>query len=187
MELPQLRPEGTSQCQDVPESIIASQPTSSTAYCQLDGGLECTPGDSTIHPVPGSSWHPPTHTDATSGDTAINEVHISAIGEPGAYPQPQVRPVTPQGHELHGRLLTDACKAESSSIDAADTCVICYEGLADRVMLPCGHAGYCAACARRLFLQHPMLCPICRVPLEGVVKVSSDIPIGGMQTYAAGS
>lgn len=89
--------------------------------------------------------------------------------------------------ELHGNVLTAACKDESSSMDTADMCVICYENTGDRVMLPCGHGGYCSVCARRLFLRPPMLCPICRETLTGVIKVSLDTPIGGEHQYPTSS
>jgi Zinc finger, C3HC4 type (RING finger) len=59
-------------------------------------------------------------------------------------------------------------------------CVICFEAEGDRVLLPCGHAGYCGACADAL-LYSPnrfRLCPICRASLGSVARVDLNTDIG---------
>lgn len=65
--------------------------------------------------------------------------------------------------------------------DLACICVICFEVDGDHVLLPCGHGGYCAACAHTL-LKHPSpsrLCPICRAALTAVLQISLEVPVGG--------
>jgi hypothetical protein len=61
-------------------------------------------------------------------------------------------------------------------------CVICFDGVADHVMVPCGHGGYCGSCAERVCAGHVtpynkkvgQICPVCRTPVEAVVKISLD-------------
>jgi hypothetical protein len=59
-------------------------------------------------------------------------------------------------------------------------CVICFERDGDHVLLPCGHGGYCGACAHTLLLQphRSRLCPICRARLGSVAKIDLNIAIG---------
>lgn len=51
------------------------------------------------------------------------------------------------------------------------------------MLLPCGHSGYCGACAQSLFANSAGdascgQCPVCRAPLTAVVKVPVDTPVG---------
>ena len=58
------------------------------------------------------------------------------------------------------------------------TCVICFDGDPEYVFMPCGHGGYCQACAHKLFVRPPHHCPICRHELKGVVRVPLATRVG---------
>ena len=58
------------------------------------------------------------------------------------------------------------------------TCVICLENPADRVLIPCGHGGYCGPCTKKIWESGVKLCPVCRCDLVAVVRVPVDTPIG---------
>ena len=60
--------------------------------------------------------------------------------------------------------------------DAA--CMICFEKTADHVMIPCGHGGYCAACASKLFHSKGQPCAVCRGRMSAIVRVPVDTPVG---------
>ena len=60
----------------------------------------------------------------------------------------------------------DSPSAASGPEDGADDCVICAERKADACLVKCGHMYTCCTCARKLGV-----CPICRSPVERVVKV----------------
>lgn len=60
----------------------------------------------------------------------------------------------------------DSPSAASGAEDGADDCVICAENKADACLVKCGHMYTCCACAR-----HLSVCPICRSPVERIVKV----------------
>lgn len=88
----------------------------------------------------------------------------------------------PAEAEAGGTAAGEVSLTVASGSDAADSgecsCVICYDGAADHVVLPCGHGGYCRSCAVKVFVRPPSQCPVCRERLKAVVKVSLDTPIG---------
>ena len=65
-------------------------------------------------------------------------------------------------------------------------CVICYDALGDHVMVPCGHGGYCGRCAKGMCTGRAAphdataghLCPVCRAPVEKVVRVHLGTAVG---------
>jgi Zinc finger, C3HC4 type (RING finger) len=61
-------------------------------------------------------------------------------------------------------------------------CVVCLDRTADRVLMPCGHAGYCGECARELARREPHRCPVCRASIDLAVYVAADTPVGGCRT-----
>ena len=81
-----------------------------------------------------------------------------------------------------------ACHAESYPSTGVDTqglkkgtaCVICFERGGDHVFLPCGHGGYCGACAHKLLRQpkRSRVCPICRGDLGSAARVDMNTAIG---------
>jgi Zinc finger, C3HC4 type (RING finger) len=62
--------------------------------------------------------------------------------------------------------------------DGESACLICFESEGDHVLMKCGHGGYCTVCAHKLFVRPPSLCPSCRGPLTGVVKVDLGTGVG---------
>lgn len=56
--------------------------------------------------------------------------------------------------------------------------MICYDNIADHVVLPCGHGGYCGTCASKVFKKPSQVCPVCRGALSAIVRVPVDTPIG---------
>jgi hypothetical protein len=52
----------------------------------------------------------------------------------------------------------------------APSCFVCMEQLPDAVLLECGHAGLCSACASILW-NGGRQCPLCRQTFAGVMRV----------------
>lgn len=192
MELPTLRPEAKDD---------ATSGSAFTAGVPTTGEEDPSPTRLHAERLPDTTqlFEPappllPEHTEQLSEEMTCTAANGSENGsaeastaEPAGASQQVFASMASSASAMHGNTLTAACKHESSSMDTAEMCVICYEGYGDRVMLPCGHGGYCQTCARRLFLRSPMLCPICREPLRGVIKVAIDTPIGGEQKFTAGT
>merc|ERR1712137_1099179 len=69
------------------------------------------------------------------------------------------------------QFLVNECSS-SLSEDATLTltepeCILCTELLADVVVQPCGHGGFCQDCTRRLVSQKSTaFCPFCRGPID---------------------
>jgi hypothetical protein len=78
----------------------------------------------------------------------------------------------------------DTGEGNTGSICSDKECVICYDGVGDHVMLPCGHGGFCGKCAEGICTGcassavRAHACPVCRVPIDSVVKVSLGTDIG---------
>ena len=53
---------------------------------------------------------------------------------------------------------------DTQGLEKGTACVICMEMEGDHVLLPCGHGGYCGACARTLLAREEpnpsSTCPI---------------------------
>jgi uncharacterized CHY-type Zn-finger protein len=75
------------------------------------------------------------------------------------------------------------CSSKESSIS---TCIICYNGVPDHVMLPCGHGGFCGRCVRGMCMgrvppykvRSGHECPVCRAPVDTVAKVHLGTRVG---------
>jgi len=65
-------------------------------------------------------------------------------------------------------------------------CGICYDAEPTCILLaapdgssgPCGHGGFCKRCANLLYVRLPSECPVCRAPIDQVVELESQPPIG---------
>jgi len=59
--------------------------------------------------------------------------------------------------------------------DAAEVgteCKLCVADVANVVLRPCGHGGFCEDCVRRIAdKKNTAFCPYCRCPIEAFVKV----------------
>jgi len=53
---------------------------------------------------------------------------------------------------------------------AVPQCSVCYDAAADHLVIPCGHQCGCKACLTAIE-QESGACPICRGPIQGLVKV----------------
>jgi len=63
-------------------------------------------------------------------------------------------------------------------VESEQLCFICYSEAPDTVLLECGHAGICAACALHLLERRPgAQCPICRSVVAMVVRLRADLPV----------
>ncbi|CAN0412231.1 unnamed protein product [Pylaiella littoralis] len=51
------------------------------------------------------------------------------------------------------------------------TCYICCERTADAVAMECGHGGVCFTCATHLADTPPHTCPVCRLPIQEILKL----------------
>ena len=83
-------------------------------------------------------------------------------------------------HRRAGLALSNDVDAQGHRPDTA--CVICMENEGDYVLIPCGHGGYCGACARTLLtLGEPKstgVCPICRGDITSAVQIHLSTPVG---------
>jgi len=52
-------------------------------------------------------------------------------------------------------------------------CVVCMTEAKDTSVLPCRHLCLCKECANVLRVQHNSRCPICRVPVDGLLELKS--------------
>jgi hypothetical protein len=58
--------------------------------------------------------------------------------------------------------------SDMDEVKAIETCVICLENPINCVFVPCGHLAVCLSCSKQMALKDG--CPICRVPIQQVVK-----------------
>jgi len=58
----------------------------------------------------------------------------------------------------------------SSTAQDEENCIICMAYKKDHVLVPCGHGGFCVACATRVQEVYKF-CPICRVSVQSILKV----------------
>mmetsp|Transcript_5590 Transcript_5590/g.12092 ORF Transcript_5590/g.12092 Transcript_5590/m.12092 type:complete len:650 (+) Transcript_5590:34-1983(+) len=87
------------------------------------------------------------------------------------------RPIESLGVEPHRGSIDLSALAEHDN-----TCLICYDARPDAILLECGHSGLCVRCALNLKkreAQRPALCPICRGPIDHIVKARPDLPMPG--------
>lgn len=63
-------------------------------------------------------------------------------------------------------------------VESEQLCFICYSEPPDAVLLECGHAGLCSACAEHIMQRRPgAQCPICRSAITLVVRLRADLPL----------
>ena len=58
-------------------------------------------------------------------------------------------------------------RVSSKEQNANNKCTICVERTIDSVVIPCGHACFCKSCGDKNIISN---CPICKVPIEKVLK-----------------
>ena len=60
--------------------------------------------------------------------------------------------------------------------DTDTSCNICMDRLPEAILLECGHGGLCLQCAHQLWDQtgEGRLCPMCRKPITGIVKIIGE-------------
>ena len=56
-----------------------------------------------------------------------------------------------------------------------DECVVCLTNRKDTVVLPCRHYCLCLACANVVRGQNNSKCPICRIVVETLLNIKSDV------------
>lgn len=73
-----------------------------------------------------------------------------------------------------GPLFSGADDDDAGDGDAS--CSICMDRAPEAILLECGHGGLCMPCADSLWDQGPegRLCPMCRKPITGIVKIVSE-------------
>ncbi|TNJ26796.1 Ankyrin repeat protein 2 [Giardia muris] len=65
------------------------------------------------------------------------------------------------------RSLRRTLDQKTEEAKAITTCVICLMNPKDTLLQPCGHLCACSNCAERIMNQ---TCPLCRTPIESVIK-----------------
>eukprot|EP00892_Ulva_mutabilis_P004260 jgi/Ulvmu1/2205/UM013_0051.1 len=146
---------------------------------RLDVNLWSTERRAQVVPTSPAGVAPDTGTLAVKTDATLEPEDKESAASPTRQGAVVVQPVET---EAGGAAAGEVALAVASGSEAADggecSCVICYDGAADHVVLPCGHGGYCRACAVKVFVRPPSQCPVCRERLKAVVQVSLDTPIG---------
>lgn len=130
---------------------------------------------------------PPIYEEATNSHNA--EADAGVVAAPGvsqlAANDTQQQPQQHQD-DKHSDALA-AIAGGGSMMDVSEKeCVICYDDVGDHVMVPCGHGGFCGRCAKDMCSGHAApyteegghVCPVCRAPVDTVVKVSLSTTIG---------
>lgn len=56
-------------------------------------------------------------------------------------------------------------------------CIICYDMPANACFMGCGHGGVCYDCAQKVAKKPPSQCPICRVGIEQVFKLTHYVDV----------
>jgi hypothetical protein len=99
---------------------------------------------------------------------------------PGATVEPRPRSQSPKGampgsfdtfflgHAAQGGR---GAEEEKSPSRGGGACTICLDAPADYLVLPCGHQCGCLRCLEAIASGLDPLCPICRAPLSGLVRV----------------
>eukprot|EP00929_Paragymnodinium_shiwhaense_P061946 TRINITY_DN30937_c0_g1_i1.p1 TRINITY_DN30937_c0_g1~~TRINITY_DN30937_c0_g1_i1.p1 ORF type:complete len:249 (+),score=42.80 TRINITY_DN30937_c0_g1_i1:76-822(+) len=68
-------------------------------------------------------------------------------------------------------LVDDFCLWWRGPLNPDEACLACLERAADARLLPCGHSNLCSRCVERLVV--PRRCPVCRVGIHSVERVSA--------------
>jgi len=82
----------------------------------------------------------------------------SAPSAPFGMPSAPSAPMAPMGMGMPG----------ADGVESGMECVVCYERAKDTLIQPCNHICCCSQCAAKL---SPNICPVCRSPIEGKVKI----------------
>ncbi|CAF0985136.1 unnamed protein product [Adineta steineri] len=56
------------------------------------------------------------------------------------------------------------------AVEEVQGCAICFDGLRNFLLIPCGHRGYCEKCADEI-LREAGYCPFCRAPVSAKQRV----------------
>ena len=91
--------------------------------------------------------------------TGITDATENLINNPAGSAATSLPPHMCGGRRSRGR----------TSIDSSLSCVVCFDGAIDCVLMPCAHEVACLRCASRLGL-----CPICRRPVSSTLRI--EIP-----------
>jgi hypothetical protein len=72
--------------------------------------------------------------------------------------------------------LDDQIRSSSSASckESDQACVVCYAEEANAVLLDCGHAVLCWSCAQLIAKKVRSQCPVCRLPIEQLLRISSS-------------
>merc|ERR1711871_1017187 len=80
---------------------------------------------------------------------------------------PNLQPLQPeQRPSVRPTQLSEPSRASSEN-NSEHECAICMDSFANSCLVPCGHTDLCMQCAAHL---KPGLCPICRTPVEDVIR-----------------
>ena len=75
---------------------------------------------------------------------------------------------------------------EGSGPGARSACYICCERRADAVVMECGHGGVCFTCATHLANTAPHQCPVCRDPIQEILKLHEVREFGRVVAVPSG-
>ena len=60
---------------------------------------------------------------------------------------------------------------ESKEFREKNSCCICFDNLADAVIMNCGHGGICYECGKSILESDLRLCHLCRDPLVFILQM----------------
>lgn len=178
-----------------------SEHSDSRSYTDSDSESESHPasGDLDYNALPSSPLslrvtHAPEELSAQHAARAQHTFtpHNNALAESAPESPVATPPVaTPHNETTAGDVSVAEKNTQSAQLSVSANvsereCVICCDAVADHVMVPCGHGGFCGRCAKDMCTgtappyteEVGHVCPVCRAPVDYVAKVALDTPIG---------
>lgn len=67
--------------------------------------------------------------------------------------------------------MTENKKDDELASNTPDACVVCWEGMADHVLIPCGHVCLCLSCSKLLRTTLRSKCPVCNGIVQQALKI----------------
>lgn len=77
---------------------------------------------------------------------------------------PLAAEIIPSGYSVEppGQALQEETQVDREAQGDEDACYICFTNIPREKFTPCGHAGICRACARKVMQRDTPSCPLCR-------------------------
>eukprot|EP01113_Clastostelium_recurvatum_P014315 TRINITY_DN17772_c0_g1_i1.p1 TRINITY_DN17772_c0_g1~~TRINITY_DN17772_c0_g1_i1.p1 ORF type:complete len:166 (-),score=34.59 TRINITY_DN17772_c0_g1_i1:158-655(-) len=130
-------------------------------------------------PSPSLSSSPSTSTSSTStsistptspSSSSTYTSTPSSSSSRASLPVPSPISISPPHRQSMPPSVVLHASAPPDDVDDSEACVVCVEREKNTALIPCGHRAFCAECAQ-LLLSKKSVCPLCRLPIQSVLKV----------------